>query len=59
MITKLYEKKYGCQPAESPKAVSSGAAPGAPNNLSSAKPKDADQISDEYDDDWDEPEDKK
>ena len=51
LITKLYEKKYGCQPPESPKQVASGAAPGAPSNLFSKPPKDDD--SDEYDDDFD------
>ena len=53
MITKLYEKKYGCQPPESPRQVASGSAPGAPSNLlSSAKPKD-DESADDYDDDFD------
>ena len=59
MITKLFEKKYGCQPAASPKQVPSGAAPGAPSNLFSAKPKDDDQISDDYEDDFDDLDDKK
>ena len=60
MITKLYEKKYGCQPANSPKNVATGGAPGAPSNLLSAKPTTNDgQISDDYDDDFDEPEDSK
>lgn len=59
LITKLYEKKYGCQPPASPKTVAGGAAPGAPTNLFSAKPKDDDQISDTYDDDFDESEKKK
>ena len=53
LITKLYEKRYGCQPPESPKQVASGAAPGAPSNLLSAAPKRDDEISDDYDDDFD------
>lgn len=53
MITKLYEKKYGCLPPESPRQVANGSAPGAPSNLlSSAKPKD-DDSGDDYDDDFD------
>jgi len=52
LITKLYEKKYGCQPPSSPKQVASGAAPGAPSNLHSAKPPKDDE-SDAYDDDFD------
>ena len=48
LITKLYEKKYGCQPPITPRSVPSGAAPGAPAN---SKPKDDD--SDAYDDDFD------
>ena len=59
MLTKLFEKKYGCMPSASPKAVESGDAPGAPSNLFSAKPKDDDLISDDYDDDFDDFEDKK
>ena len=50
---KLYEKKFGCLPTESPKQVASGKAPGAPVNLYSAKPKKDDEISDDYDDDFD------
>ena len=50
---KLYEKKFGCVPPDSPKQVASGAAPGAPSNLHSAKPKKDDEISDDYDDDFD------
>jgi hypothetical protein len=46
-------------PIASPRAVESGAAPGAPSNLFSAKPKDDDLISDDYDDDFDDLEDKK
>ena len=66
MLNKLFENKYGCKPVASPKAVAtktfeSGAAPGAPSNLFSAKPpgKDDDKISDDYDDDFDDLEDKK
>lgn len=46
MITKLYEKKYGCKPPESP---ASGSAPGAPNNHLLNK----DESCDDYDDDFD------
>ena len=55
LITKLYEKKYGCEPPDSPKQVASGAAPGAPSNLlKSAKPaKDDGSSGDDYDDDFD------
>lgn len=59
LITKLYEKKYGCQPPSSPKQVASGAAPGAPSNLLSAKPAKDDEKSDVYDDDFDDLDDKK
>ena len=54
MITKLYEEKYNCKPAASPKASEGGAA-GAPQNLRSAKPAvvDDEHISDDYDDDFD------
>lgn len=45
MITKLYEKKYGCKPPESP---ASGSAPGAPNNHLLK-----DESGDDYDDDFD------
>lgn len=50
LITKLYESKYGCKPAATPKASGDGA---APSNLFSAKPKDDDGISDDYEDDFD------
>lgn len=61
LLTKLYETKYGCQPPNSPKTVSGGAAPGAPQNLLHSKPpnKDDDQISDQYDDDFDDSDTKK
>ena len=60
LITKLYEKKYGCQPASTPRGMESGAAPGAPSNLFSKPPNNDDEhISDDYDDDFDDVEDKK
>ena len=46
-------------PPASPKTVAGGAAPGAPSNLLNSKPKDDEQISDQYDDDFDESETKK
>ena len=54
LITKLYEKKYGCQPTNE---VENGAAPDAPKEPSSKekdkKKQDDDGISDDYDDDFD------
>ena len=54
LITKLYEKKYGCQPTNE---VDNGAAPDAPKESSSKekdkKKQDDDGISDDYDDDFD------
>ena len=54
LITKLYEKKYGCQPTNE---VENGAAPDAPKESSSKekdkKKQDDDGISDDYDDDFD------
>jgi len=54
LITKLYEKKYGCQPTD-PK-VESGSAPDAPKDPSLKDKKKLDDdygISDDYDDDFD------
>lgn len=61
LLNKLYENKYRCLPQSPKKQVPSGSAPGAPHNLKAGKPalKDDDQISDDYDDDFDELEDKK
>ena len=53
MITKLYEKKYGCKPPESPKQVAVGKAPGAPSAAPTGSGKKDDDISDDYDDDFD------
>ena len=52
MITKLYEKKYGCQPKNE---VESAAAPAAPKEKTPKDKKnhDDDGISDDYDDDFD------
>ena len=50
MITKLYEKKYGCKPPESP---ASGSAPGAPNNNHLLNNNKGDESGDDYDDDFD------
>lgn len=47
LITKLYEKKYGCQPTNH---VESGAAPDAPKETKDKKNRDDD--SDDYDDDF-------
>ena len=54
LITKLYEKKYGCQPKDE---VESAAAPAAPKEKTpkekDKKNEDDDGISDDYDDDFD------